>query len=61
MLWLGVAYLGALVALLRHGVLETGHFTSEIVQRLDARQLPHPLDIPVYRTVTFRTVGVRSR
>ena len=60
MLWLGVAYLAALGALFVTSLWSQNDFTGDIerVWTLDNyRQL---WDIPVYRTIAFRTIGIAA-
>jgi putative spermidine/putrescine transport system permease protein len=60
MLWLGVAYLAALAALFVTSLWSQNDFTAEI-QRVwtfdNYRQL---WDVPVYRTIAFRTIGIAA-
>jgi putative spermidine/putrescine transport system permease protein len=60
MLWLGVAYLGALAALFITSLWGQNSFTGEIerVWTLDNFRTLFTED--VYRTITFRTVGVAA-
>jgi len=60
MLWLGVAYLAALGALLVTSLWGQNDFTGDIerIWTLDNyRELWH---IPVYRTIAFRTIGIAA-
>jgi putative spermidine/putrescine transport system permease protein len=60
MLWLGVAYLGALGALLITSLWTQDDFTGEI-QRVWTLENFHDLfTIDVYRTITFRTIGIAA-
>ncbi len=60
MLWLGVAYLAALAALLDHVAVEPERLHRQHRAGLDARQLPRSVTIDVYRTITFRTIGIAA-
>jgi putative spermidine/putrescine transport system permease protein len=60
MLWLGVAYLGALGALLITSLWTQDDFTGQ-VQRIWTLENFHDLfTIDVYRTITFRTIGIAA-
>lgn len=58
LLWLVVAYLGALVALLITSFYSTDPFTTEVVHRLTLQNFHDLWSIPVYRRVALRTVGI---
>src|SRR4051795_10224975 len=60
MLWLGVAYLGALAALFVTSLWSQNSFTGD-VERIWTLQNFHDLvTVPVYRTVALRTLGVAA-
>ena len=58
MLWLGVAYLGALAALLVTAFYSVDEFTSEVIRVFTLDNFDTLLTEPVYRTVAFRTIGI---
>jgi putative spermidine/putrescine transport system permease protein len=58
MLWLGVAYLGALAALFVAAFWTTNEFTGNIQRTFTLDNFRDLVNIPVYRTITFRTLGV---
>jgi len=60
MLWLGVAYLTALGALLITSFWGQDDFTGQIVRVWTLDNYRTILDLPVYRTVAFRTIGVAA-
>jgi putative spermidine/putrescine transport system permease protein len=58
MLWLGVAYLGALGALFLAAFWTTNEFTGDLVRVFTLDNFRELLQAPVYRTITLRTLGV---
>ena len=58
MLWLGVAYLGALGALFLAAFWTTDEFTGDLVRVFTLDNFRQLLELPVYRTITARTLGV---
>jgi putative spermidine/putrescine transport system permease protein len=58
LLWLGVAYLGALGALFLAAFWTTNEFTGDLVKVFTLDNFRSLLDQPVYRTITARTLGV---
>src|SRR3954464_3393128 len=60
MLWLGVAYLAALGALLMTSLWTQNDFTGDIERVWSFDNYRQLWDIPVYRTIAFRTVGIAA-
>ncbi len=60
MLWLGVAYLGALAALFVTSLWTVNDFTGEVQIRWNLDNLTDVLTRDIYRTVTLRTLGVAA-
>jgi putative spermidine/putrescine transport system permease protein len=60
LLWLGLAYLGALAALLITALWTTNAFTGTIERVWTLDNLRTVLTDAVYRTVTLRTIGVAA-
>jgi putative spermidine/putrescine transport system permease protein len=60
MLWLGVAYLAALAALLITSLWTQNDFTGNIERSWTLDNFHDLFTIPVYRTITFRTIGVAT-
>jgi len=60
MLWLGVAYLAALGALFVTSLWGQNDFTGDIERVWSFDNYRTLWDIPVYRTIVFRTVGVAA-
>jgi len=60
LLWLGVAYLGALGALFLAAFWSTDEFTGSLVKVFTLDNFDQLLHLPVYRTITFRTLGVAA-
>jgi putative spermidine/putrescine transport system permease protein len=60
MLWLGVAYLGALAALFLTAFWGQNSFTGEVERTWSLRNFHDLLTIGVYRTVTLRTIGIAA-
>ena len=60
MLWLGVAYLGALAALLITSLWSQNDFTGNIERTWTLDNFRDLFTIDVYRTITFRTIGVAA-
>src|SRR3954466_11523472 len=58
MLWLGVAYLAALAALLITSLWTQNDFTGNIERVWTFDNFHDLFTIPVYRTITFRTIGI---
>src|SRR5829696_966150 len=58
LLWLGLAYVGALAALLVTALWTTNSFTGDIQRIWTLDNLTVVLTDPVYRAVTLRTIGV---
>jgi putative spermidine/putrescine transport system permease protein len=58
MLWLGVAYLAALAALLMASFWTPNSYTGKVEQVWNLDNYRLLFDSPVYRTVTFRTLGI---
>ena len=57
MLWLGVAYLGALAALLITSLWSQNDFTGNIERTWTLDNFRDLFTIDVYRTITFRTIS----
>jgi putative spermidine/putrescine transport system permease protein len=60
LVWLGLAYLGALAALLVTALWTTNAFTGDIERVWTLDNLRTVLTDPVYRAVTLRTIGVAA-
>ena len=60
MLWLGVAYLGALAALFLTSVWGQNSFTGEIERTWTLDNFRDLFTIEVYRTITWRTLSVAA-
>jgi putative spermidine/putrescine transport system permease protein len=60
MLWLGVAYLGALGALLITAVWTQNDFTGQVERIWTLENFRTLLTVDVYRTITLRTIGVAA-
>jgi putative spermidine/putrescine transport system permease protein len=60
MLWLGVAYLAALAALFVTSLWGQNDFTGDIERIWSFDNYRQLWDIPVYRTIAFRTVGIAA-
>jgi putative spermidine/putrescine transport system permease protein len=60
LVWLGLAYLGALAALLVTALWSTNAFTGDIERVWTLDNLRVVLTDPVYRAVTLRTIGVAA-
>jgi putative spermidine/putrescine transport system permease protein len=60
MLWLGVAYLGALGALFLTAFWGQNSFTGEIERVWTLDNFRDLFTIDVYRTITFRTLGIAA-
>ena len=60
LLWLGLAYIGALAALLITALWTTNAFTGDIERVWTLDNLTTVLTDAVYRTVTLRTIGVAA-
>jgi len=60
MLWLGVAYLAALAALFITSLWTQNDFTGDIERVWSFDNYRQLWDIPVYRTIAFRTVGIAA-
>jgi putative spermidine/putrescine transport system permease protein len=58
MLWLGVAYLGALAALLITSLWAQNDFTGNIERTWTLDNFHDLFTISVYRTIAFRTIGL---
>ncbi len=58
MLWLGVAYLGSLAALLVTAFWQVDPFTAEINRVWNVQNFVDIWTVEVYRTITLRTIGV---
>ena len=58
MLWLGVAYLGALAALFVTAFWGQNSFTGEVERTWTLDNFRNLVTIDVYRTVTLRTIGI---
>jgi putative spermidine/putrescine transport system permease protein len=58
LLWLGVAYLGALGALFLAAFWTTNEFTGDLVKVFTLDNFRQLLEQSVYRTITLRTLGV---
>ncbi|GIE92550.1 ABC transporter permease [Paractinoplanes rishiriensis] len=58
LLWLGVAYLGALAVLLVSAFWSVNTFTGDLVQEFTLRNFRTLLAEEVYRNVTLRSLGV---
>jgi putative spermidine/putrescine transport system permease protein len=58
MLWLGVAYLGALAALFITSLWTVDGFTGTIERSWTLDNYRDLWTIPVYRTITFRTIAI---
>jgi putative spermidine/putrescine transport system permease protein len=60
MLWLGVAYLGALAALLITSLWTQNDFTGNIERSWTLDNFRDLFTIDVYRTITLRTIGIAA-
>jgi putative spermidine/putrescine transport system permease protein len=60
MLWLGVAYLGALAALFITSLWGQNSFTGEIERTWTLDNFRDLFTIEVYRTITFRTLAIAA-
>jgi len=60
MLWLGVAYLAALAALFITSLWGQNDFTGEIERVWSLDNYRQIWEIPVYRTIAFRTIGLAA-
>jgi putative spermidine/putrescine transport system permease protein len=60
MLWLGVAYLGALGALLITSLWAQNDFTGQIERTWTLENFHDLFTVEVYRTITFRTIGTAA-
>jgi putative spermidine/putrescine transport system permease protein len=60
MLWLGVAYLGALAALFLTSLWGQNSFTGQIERVWTLDNFRDLFSIEVYRTITFRTIGIAA-
>jgi putative spermidine/putrescine transport system permease protein len=60
MLWLGVAYLGALAALFVTSLWGQNSFTGQIERVWTLDNFRDLVSIEVYRTITFRTLGIAA-
>src|SRR6478609_12183840 len=60
MLWLGVAYLGALAALLITSLWTQNDFTGHIQRTWTLENFRDLLTIDVYRTITVRTLSTAA-
>jgi len=60
MLWLGVAYLGALAALFVTSLWSQNSFTGDVQRTWTLHNFHDLLSISVYRTITLRTLGVAA-
>jgi putative spermidine/putrescine transport system permease protein len=60
MLWLGVAYLGALAALLITSLWTQNDFTGNIERTWTLENFRDLFTIEVYRTITLRTIGIAA-
>ena len=58
MLWLGVAYLGALAALFVTAFWGQNSFTGEVERTWTLDNFRDLFTIDVYRTITLRTLGI---
>src|SRR5262245_35281517 len=60
MLWLGLAYLGALAARLITSLWTQNDFTGNIERTWTLENFRDLFTIDVYRTITFRTIGIAA-
>src|SRR3954454_126811 len=60
MLWLGVAYLASLAALLITSLWTQNDFTGNIERAWTLDNFHDLFTIPVYRTIAFRTIGIAA-
>jgi len=60
MLWLGVAYLAALGALFITSLWSQNDFTGEIERIWSFDNYRQMWEVPVYRTIAFRTIGIAA-
>lgn len=60
MLWLGVAYLGALGALLITALWTQNDFTGDIERIWTLENFQDLFTVDVYRTITVRTIGIAA-
>jgi putative spermidine/putrescine transport system permease protein len=60
MLWLGVAYLGALAALFLTSLWGQNSFTGEIERTWTFENFTTLFTVDVYRTITLRTIGIAA-
>jgi putative spermidine/putrescine transport system permease protein len=60
MLWLGVAYLGALAALLMTSLWTQDDFTGLVERTWTLENFQQLFTVEVYRTITMRTIGIAA-
>ncbi|GAA3820160.1 ABC transporter permease [Nocardioides panacisoli] len=60
MLWLGLAYLGALTALFITSLWGQNSFTGEVVRQWNLDNFRELWQSEVYRRITFRTIGIAA-
>src|SRR3954465_1139701 len=60
MMWLGVAYLAALAALFVTAFWSQNDFTGQIEKVFTLDNFKTLFTVPVYRTITFRTLGIAA-
>jgi putative spermidine/putrescine transport system permease protein len=60
MLWLGLAYLGALAALFITSLWGQNSFTGEVVRQWNLDNFRELWQSEVYRRITFRTIGIAA-
>src|SRR3954470_4367543 len=60
MMWLGVAYLGALAALFVTSLWSQNSFTGDVERTWTLHNFHDLLSISAYRTITLRTLGVAA-
>ncbi|MGZ4466652.1 MAG: hypothetical protein ACXVW0_14920, partial [Nocardioides sp.] len=60
MLWLGVAYLGALAALLVTALWGQNVYTGDVERVWTLDNFHQLLSLGVYRTITVRTLGIAA-
>src|SRR3954453_1459060 len=60
MLWLGVAYLAALAALFITAFWSQNDFTGQIEKVFTLDNFKTLFTVPVYKTITFRTLGIAA-
>jgi putative spermidine/putrescine transport system permease protein len=58
--WMGIVYLGSLALLLLSAFWTLDPLSSEVVHRLTLDNFKALFQVPVYRTIAFRTIGIAA-